>query len=174
MTCESGKMNATHQAMLEGYLQTPNQLEAALVGLYESDLDLTKGEDWSIRQIAHHICNGHMMFAMCVKAILGFDDIELPFNWYMQHTQDEWSDIWVFNQRPLAPALAAFRGSIQDLGDLLTHLPGEVWEKAGHITFRGRSEPTSISVEWVIKMIPAHACDHIQEDILAIRKLHGK
>lgn len=167
-------MNHTHQAMLDAYLQTPEQLEASLAGLSESDLDWTKGEGWSIRQVAHHICNSHMMFAICVKAILGFDDAELPFGWYMQHTQDEWSDIWAFERRPLAPALSAFRTTIQDLADLLTHLPDEAWEKAGHITFRGHSEPTSISVEWIIKMIPAHACDHIQEDILAIRKLHGK
>ena len=135
---------------------------------------MTKGEGWSIRQVAHHLCNGQMMFSMCVKAVLGCDDPELPFAWYMQLTQDDWSTIWAFDRRPLAPALAAFRGSIQDLADLLAHLPDETWARSGQITFRGRTEPTVIPIEWVIGMIPAHANGHIQEDILAIRKLHGK
>ncbi len=167
-------MNKTHQNMLETYLQVPDQLEAALAGLSETDLDLTKGEGWSIRQVVHHLCNGQMMFSMCVKAILGLADLELPFAWYMQLTQDEWSEVWAFDRRPLAPALAAFRGSLQDLADLLAHLPDEAWERSGQITFRGRSEPTTLSVEWVLGMIPAHATGHIQEDILAIRHLHGK
>jgi hypothetical protein len=167
-------MNENHQTMIESYLQVPDQLEAALAGLCEDDLNLTKGEGWSIRQVAHHIATGQMMFAMCVKAILGLDDLELPFSWYMNLTQDEWADIWAYDQRPLAPALAGLRGSILDLADLLAHLPDEVWERSGHITFRGRDQPTTIPIEWVIGMIPSHANAHIQDDILAIRKLHGK
>lgn len=167
-------MNKNHQSMLENYLRVPDLLETALAGLSEIDMDLTKGEGWSIRQVAHHICNGQMMFAMCVKAILGVDDVELPFSWYMNLTQDDWADIWAFDRRPLAPALAGLRGSIQDLADLLAHLPDEVWERSGHITFRGQAQPTTIPIEWVIGMIPSHAGAHIQDDILAIRKQHGK
>ena len=167
-------MNQNHQVMLETDLQVPDQLEAALAGLCEDDLNLTKGEGWSIREVAHHIANGQMMFSLCVKAILGFDDVELPFAWYMNLTQDEWARLWAFSCRPLAPALAGLRGSIQDLADLLAHLPDEAWQRSGHITFRGRDQPTTIPIEWVIGMIPAHANAHIQDDILAIRKLHGK
>ena len=167
-------MNENHQTLLDRYLQMPDQLEAALAGLSEADFDLTKGEGWSIRQVAHHIANGQMMFSLCVKAILGFEDVELPFGWYMDLTQDAWADIWVFDRRPLNPALAGLRGSILDLADLLAHLPGEAWNRSGHITFRGQDQPTTIPIEWVIGMIPAHANAHIQDDILAIRKLHGK
>ncbi|PKN92255.1 MAG: hypothetical protein CVU44_14025 [Chloroflexi bacterium HGW-Chloroflexi-6] len=167
-------MNENHQTLLEHYLQMPDQLEAALAGLSEADFDLTKGEGWSIRQVAHHIANGQMMFSLCVKAILGFEDVELPFGWYMGLTQDAWADIWAFDRRPLNPALAGLRGSILDLADLMAHLPDEAWNRSGHVTFRGQNQPTAISIEWVIGMIPAHANAHVQDDILAIRKLHGK
>lgn len=167
-------MNEEHQRLFESYLQVPDQLEAALVGLSEADQDLTKGEGWSIRQVVHHIATGQMMFSMCVKAILGFDDVALPFGWYMDLTQDEWAEIWAFDRRPLAPALAGLRGSILDLADLLANLPDEAWARSGHITFRGQNQPTVIPIKWVIGMIPSHANAHIQDDILAIRKLHGK
>ena len=167
-------LSQTHQEMLATYRNFPAQVEAALADLSEIDLDLTKGEGWSIRQVVHHLANGQMMFSMCVKAMLGFEDVALPFNWYMELTQDEWSAVWAFDRRPLGPALAALHSSVDDLADLLAHLPDEVWGRTGHITFRGQSEPAHLPIEWVIGMLPQHANGHIQDDILAIRKLHGK
>ena len=167
-------MNKKHQRLLESYLRVPDQLEAALAGLSEEDLDLSKGEGWSIRQVVHHIVSGQMMFSISVKAILGFGDVELPFDWYMDLSQDKWADIWAFDRRPLAPALSGLRGSILDLADLMEHLPDKAWARSGHITFRGQDQPKTIPIEWLIEMIPTHASAHIKDDILAIRKLHGK
>ena len=54
----------TPEAILTAFAAGPEDLDRALAGLSESDLDLARGpEKWTIRQIVHHIVDGDHMRA---------------------------------------------------------------------------------------------------------------
>jgi hypothetical protein len=59
-TDTKGKVTMTDiQALLTRYAEGPEQLEAALAGLEETNLDVADTpESWTIRQIVHHIVDG--------------------------------------------------------------------------------------------------------------------
>jgi hypothetical protein len=166
-------MLTNHQKLLENYQQIPCLLESALQGLSDADLDLNRGEGWSIREVAHHLVDGQSLFAMCIKALVGTDGIELPMTWYFAISQDEWACRWAYAQRPLCPSLEAYRCGINEIADLLVHCP-DAWTHAGYVTWPGQTERTTMSIEAIVDLVYRHACAHIEEDILLIRKLYSK
>lgn len=166
-------MSIDYQKLLENYQQIPCLLESALQGLSEADLNLNKGEGWSIREVVHHLVDGHAIFAICIKALVGTPGIELPMTWYFAISQDEWSARWNYTERPLGPVLMAYQGGISEIADLLAHCP-EAWPQAGYIVWPGRTEKSTMTIESIVDLIYRHACVHIEEDILLIKKLHSK
>ena len=59
-------------AILARYIDGVAQLEAAIVGLTESDLDIAQAAGrWTIRQIVHHVIDGDDLRKVCIKAALG-------------------------------------------------------------------------------------------------------
>jgi hypothetical protein len=162
-----------YQILLANYQHIPDLLESALQGLSEADLDLNRGEGWSIREVAHHLVDGQSLFAMCIKALVGTAGIELPMTWYFAISQDEWASRWAYARRPLCPSLDAYRSGIGEIADLLSHRP-DAWAYAGYVTWPGQTERTMMSVEAIVELVYRHACAHIEEDILLIRKFHGK
>ena len=72
----------TPSATLALYADGPTQLEAVLMGLTESDLNLAQpGDSWTIRQIVHHLADGDDLWKTCIKAALGNSVVSLsaPF-----------------------------------------------------------------------------------------------
>ena len=86
-----GNMNAQlsgHEEIIANYGNCPSQLEAALLGLSEINLDLrTSAEGWAIREIVHHITDGDDMWKMFIKQAIGNPDSEFFLNWYWQVPQ---------------------------------------------------------------------------------------
>jgi hypothetical protein len=109
-------------------LQLPERLEAAIAGLSESELDLTKGEGWSIRQYIHHTVEGELMWQIILRAVVGRDGIEFLIAWYFGLPQDEWARGWAYDKRPVEQSQALFRSSTRALVELLRNLPPEAWE----------------------------------------------
>ena len=162
-----------YRTLLENYQHIPDLLESALQNLSDEELDLNRGEGWSIREVAHHLVDGQDLFAMCIKALVGTDGIALPITWYFAISQDEWARRWAYAQRPLKPSLDAYRNGIGEIVDLLNHCP-ETWTHTGYVIWPGQTEKTMMSVEAIINLVYRHVCAHIEEDILLIRKIHGK
>ena len=47
------------EATIARYADGPNQLETAIVGLSEEELDIAESDgSWTIRQIVHHVADG--------------------------------------------------------------------------------------------------------------------
>jgi hypothetical protein len=92
--------------------------------------------------------------------------------WYFVQDQDTWAERWGYDRRPVAPALALFRGSTSNLGGFLRCLP-EIWEHCGRITWRGNTSETVYSVRDIVLMHIGHMDQH-EADIRAIRELHKK
>ncbi len=165
-------MNKSHDTLLNRYLQLPDRLEAAIAGLAEADLDLTKNDGWSIRAYVHHVVEGEWMWQLFLRAILGWDGIEIPIAWYFGLEQEEWGRRWAYGKRALGPTLALFRGSTATLVELLRNVPPEAWEHSGRVTWLGDEKETRLTVRAIVLMHLRHMDGHTA-DIRTIRELHG-
>lgn len=158
-------------ALLTNYAKGPEQLESALAGLEEADLDVAAASDgWTIRQIAHHIVDGDDLWSLCIKAALGDSRGLFSYCWYWEKPQDEWADNWGYAEREIAPSLALFRAKRRHISQLLHQTP-DVWEKHTLITVPDGDEKAT-SVRYVVEMQTNHLKGHI-EDIQVIRKKHN-
>jgi hypothetical protein len=164
-------MSQTHEALLKKYLQLPGRLETAITGLSEADLDL-RGEGWSIREYVHHTVEGELLWQVNLRAILGTDGIEFPFQWYFRLSQDEWAQRWASCKRAIEPTLALFRASTRSLAELLRCVDPEAWKHHGLVTWPGAKEIKRLTVREIILIHIGHMDQHTA-DIQAIREMHG-
>ena len=80
-------------ATLALYADGPAQLEAMLMSLTESDLNLSQtGDSWTIRQIVHHVADGDDIWKTCIKAALGNSEGLFSLQWYWDKPQIEWAE----------------------------------------------------------------------------------
>ena len=82
-------------AILAPYTDGVAQLEAAIPGLTESDLDIAQAASvWTIRQIVHHVIDGDDLWKVCIKAALGHSEGIFSLQWYCEKPQDKWVESW--------------------------------------------------------------------------------
>ncbi len=158
------------QTLLTLYTEGPEQLEAALAGLDEANLDEAETpESWTIRQIVHHLVDGDDLWNMCIKASLGDSRGLFSYRWYWEKPQDEWADHWGYAGREIEPSLALFRANRCHISQLLHQTP-DAWEKYTLITLPD-GEERATSVRYVVAMQMEHVEGHVK-DIRAIREKH--
>jgi len=160
----------TTKTVLNHYEDGPAQLESALAGLSESDLDFALSDDsWSIRQIVHHIVDGDDIWKTCIKAALGNSDALFNLQWYTAKPQMEWSESWAYS-RSLESSLALYRANRRHIVDLIEHIPGAC-EKSALLQRPGKAD-IRITVFDVVELHVQHLADHIK-DIRTIRQAHN-
>jgi hypothetical protein len=169
-----GNMNAQlsgHEEVIANYGNCPSQLEAALLGLSEINLDLrTSAEGWSIRDIVHHIADGDDMWKMFIKQAIGNPGSEFYLNWYWQVPQDEWAKSWNYKERLIGPSLAMFRANRSHIVQLLRSTPGAM-EKRLRVCWPKIGE-REVMVASILEGQTQHAIEHIAE-IDEIRGVHS-
>ena len=156
---------------LAHYAEGPAQLEAALEGLAEADLDVALSADtWTIRQTVHHVVDGDDLWKMCIKAALGSSTGLFSYGWYWKIPQDTWVQSWDYAGRAIEPSLALFRANRSHVAQLLQQIP-DGWERCSLITLPdGEEKPTSVG--YVVEMQVNHVLGHV-DDIWRIREAHG-
>jgi uncharacterized damage-inducible protein DinB len=150
------------------YVEGPAQLEQALVGLQDADLDAPPAQGgWTIRQIVHHIVDGDDIWKLYIKAALGNEQGEFTLEWYGVVPQDIWADRWAYAGRPIHVSLALLQATRAHVTQLLAHVP-DAWSRS--ITLRRPSgETTRLTVGAVVAMQADHLQHHLRR-ILAIRE----
>ena len=159
-------------ALLARYADGPAQLEAALAGLTEADLDLALTADtWTIRQLVHHVVDGDDLWKVCIKAALGSSRGLFSFQWYWDKPQEEWVESWDYAGRAIEPSLSLFQANRCHTVQLLRQIP-DAWERHALITLpNGEERPTS--VRYVVEMQAQHVTGHVN-DIRTIRQAHNQ
>jgi hypothetical protein len=165
-------MSDSPETLLERYMHLPDRMESAIAGLSESQMDLTLGTGWSIREYLHHTVEGELLWQVNLRAIVGTDGVKFPFLWYMTIPQDEWAKRWAYGKRAIGPSLILFRGSTSSLVELLGNSPPEVWDHYGRITWPGAKNENRITVRDIVLMHLRHMDIHTA-DIQSIRVRHG-
>ena len=158
--------------LIANYGSCPSQLEAAILGLSERNLDIGKStEDWTIRETIHHIADGDDMWKLFIKRAIGNPNGEYAFDWYWQVPQDEWAKRWSYKERSIEPSLALFRANRSHIVQLLRHTPGAL-EKSLRVRWPTKLGEQEVKVALVVEGQTQHALAHIAE-IRDIRKIFG-
>lgn len=159
------------ETILARYADGPAQLESAISGLKESELDLAQSSDsWSIRQIVHHVADGDDIWKIAIKAALGNSSGTYSLLWYWDKPQDEWVESWDYASRGIESSLGLFRANRRHMVQLLQPIP-DAWER--HIFIqRPDGEKRQTTVGYIVEMQADHVQGHI-DDIRRIREVHG-
>ena len=159
-------------ATLTRFLDGPSQLEAAIAGLSDKELDAPPvPPGWTIRQIAHHIVDGDDLWKMYVKAANGTPESGATLQWYWNSPQDQWAQAWIYATRALEPGLALFRANRAHVSQLVTGIP-DAWHRSVLILWPKR-EPSRETVGEIVQSQAHHALDHVR-DIRAVRSALGR
>jgi hypothetical protein len=158
-------------AILAQYKDGPAQLQTALAGLSEAALDAAPdAENWSIRQLVHHIVDGDDVWKTFIKIALGNSEATFELQWYWDIPQTTWAESWAYATREIEPSLALFHANRRHVVQLVQEIPG-AWERSLTIKWP-HGDLQQVTVGWVIEMQSRHVAGHV-EDIQKIRKVHG-
>lgn len=156
--------------LIRRYKQLPGDLETALAGLSDEQLDLSRAPDaWSIRQITHHIVDADDVTKALVKAAMGTPGCLYCLEWYDPH--NTWAITLDYAHRPMAPALALLRANHCELEGLLAHLP-DAWDRHALLRRHADGMPARTSVARMLWNQVQHAYHHL-EQIRRTRLQHG-
>ncbi len=151
----------TREKKLAEYAALSDQLEAALAGLSEAELDTAAGEGkWTIRQIVHHISDAQDLIGTVMKVALGNSGSTYDQTWYdMSNT---WAETLDYAGRSIAPAGTLLRARLVQIEQLLRHLP-DAWERCVNLKTAMTPEGREVTVEYLIDSQTHHALHHIAQ-----------
>ena len=158
-------------AVLARYADGPDQLEAAIAGLTDANLDVAQTSDtWTIRQYTHHVVDGDDLWKTCIKAALGNSTDVFSLQWYWDKSQDTWAESWDYAGRAIEPSLVLFHANPRHVVQLLQQIP-DAWERRVLVRWPNGQE-AQLTVGYVVKMQADHVMSHIN-DILTIRRTYN-
>ncbi len=151
------------------YEKGPGELEAVLTGLSEAELDLSDAPDqWSIRQLVHHMAEGETLFVMQIKTALaqsGTTYVRSPYN------QEIWPDVLGYAKRPVGPSVALVKAIRGNVLELLHYIPDN-WERYVNVKFlEEEGEGRKTTVGETLTVMTRHLLEH-SKDIQKIRSAH--
>jgi uncharacterized damage-inducible protein DinB len=159
------------EVIIARYADGPDQVEAAIAGLSEGELDIAESDDtWTIRQIVHHIVDGDDIWKVFIKRAIGNPGGKFDLQWYWAMPQDEWVKSWAYASREIEPSLALFHASRGHIVQLLESMPA-AWERSLVVRWPN-GEEQKVSVAWVVEMQAQHVPGHL-DDIRRARQVHG-
>lgn len=159
------------QEILETYAQGPEILSRAMDEIPEELLDQSlDNENWSIREIIHHIVEGDDLFVPFIKQALGGLGGHFQMDWYFEQSQIEWGKCWSFNSREIETALTLYRANRAHTCTILAGVK-KPWEYKLNITWPGQS-PIEYNIPDIMKIQIHHLEEHLEEikEILQAKK----
>ncbi len=143
--------------------QLPAQLEAAIAGLNDAQLDTPyRDGGWTVRQVVHHLADSHMNAYIRMRLIATEDRPTLK-----PYDQDVWARFYDAQSMPVAPSLAILRGLHERWTDFLQRLSAESWSRAGHHPERGE-----VTLDSLVTIYAGHGAKHVDQ-IMGLRQAKG-
>ncbi len=153
------------------YSRGGNDVAVVLAGLAETDLDLTRApQEWSIRQIVHHLAETdsmHLMIFASALAQSGSTFLRNPYD------QDLWVETLAYKERAIEPSLALIKATRQYLAQLFQHIPDH-WDRYVLLKFaNSESEGDKVTVGQLLNGLNWHLAAHCAE-IHETRRIHNR
>lgn len=157
-TASSTVNEARRAALIARYEEGPRVVEAALLGITETELDTRPGPgDWSPREIVQHLADSEMTSALRLRRLLVEDEPELA-----GYDEEAYARVLRYADRPIGPALNALRAARATSAQLLARLAPADWLRQGTHTESGL-----YSVETWLELYATHAHDHAAQILRA-------
>lgn len=154
----------TDTEVVERFASAPAELEEALAGLSEAQLDLPRAPGkWSIRQTVHHMADSDASSLVRILMALAESGREFKSNPY---SQDRWVEGLDSARRPVTTSVALFAAIRAHVTALVRHLP-DALDRSVETSATGRS-----TVRHMLSMLGSHAIGHTAQ-ILETRRVHG-
>lgn len=158
------------ETILNKFAAGVEQLDAALEGLSDTDLNLTRAEGtWSIRQIVHHITDAEEIWKIAIKAALGNSGCTYDITWYEDNNLC--AEPLDYAIRPIDTAVASFKLARRETVELAKHF-SDVLDR--HLFFYRESmeEPKRFDVMEIIRFQTMHLDRHVKQ-ITKTRTVHN-
>jgi len=163
------KKKMENEQLVKEFSDGIGQLDKALEGLSEADLNLAREEGkWSIRQIVHHIAEAEELWNIALKAALANPGCNFDFNWYI--ADNKCAGPLLYHRRPIDEAVALFRSSRKQILELLD-LADNAWEQFLYPEHQSMPEKMKFSIDDIIQWQIKHLRIHIIQ-IKKTRKVH--
>ena len=146
-------------ALVTRYKEGHRAVVDAFRGIADEELDRSASDEWTPRQIAHHLADSEMMSAIRIRRLLTEDEPVIYGYDEAAFARKLTSD------RPIEPSLEAMRWARETCAQLMERMTEEDWQIVGTHTESG-----SYSTEDWLKIYAAHAHDHAEQ----IKRARGK
>jgi hypothetical protein len=145
-------------ALIDRYRTGTADVEDALAGITDDELDRPPADpdDWTARQVAHHLADSEAMAYIRLRRLLA-EDAPLIAG----YDEPEWARRLHYD-RPIASSLAVLAAVRTASLELLERLAGGDWSRAG-----AHSDSGAYGVEDWLRIYADHAHDHADQIRLA-------
>ncbi len=142
---------ATREDLIERYKAGFGVVDAALAGITDAELDARPDPaEWTAREVVHHLADSEMTSAIRLRRLLAEDDPTIH-----GYDQNAFAKDLFYSERPIGPALEAFRAARDTTSEILDLLSEEQWARQGRHTEAG-----PYGDETWLEIYAAHAHDH--------------
>ncbi len=154
---------AERQRLIQMYEAGYEAVIAALEGITETGLDVREAPDeWSPRQVVHHLGDSEMNAALRLRTILADDQAVIQ-----GYDEKEYAKR-LFYDRPIGASLAAFRAAREATAPILRSMSDDQWAREGTHTQYG-----AFGAEIWLTYYGVHAHDHADQ-IRRAREANGQ
>jgi len=142
------------QALIARYREGWAEVARALEGFPAQDLTARPFPGkWTAAEIVHHLADSEMQSAIRLRKLLAE-----PHPVIQGYDQEVWAVKLRYQERPIEPALAAFRAARETTAQLFEHMSDEDWRHLGW-----HSESGSYHSERWLEIYADHAHGHADQ-----------
>lgn len=145
--------------LIRRYRDGHRAVAEALRDLQPEELDRSAENEWTPRQIAHHLADSEMMSAIRLRLLIAEDQPTL-----MGYDEKKLAER-LTSDRPVEPSLEAMRWARETSAQILERLTEDDWRRTGT-----HEESGPYSVEKWLRIYANHGHDHADQ----IRRARGK
>jgi hypothetical protein len=139
------------QALIERYADGYEEVLRSIEGLTEEEMSARPlAGKWTAREIVQHLGDSEMASAIRLRKLLTEDHAQIQ-----GYDEAAYAVRLRYNERPIAPALEAFRGARATTAQILAHMTEGDWARAGTHSEHGRYT----AEDW-LRIYAAHAHNH--------------
>jgi hypothetical protein len=146
--------HARRKALIARYREGVEEVARALEGFPGQDLTARPFPGkWTAAEIVHHLADSEMQSAIRLRKLLAE-----PHPVIQGYDQEAWAVKLHYQDRPIGPALAAFRAARETTAQLFEHMSDEDWRHLGW-----HSEAGSYHSELWLEIYADHAHGHADQ-----------
>lgn len=152
-------MNEKQEKILNDFRKVLKDLDALLEGLPEDALDWSDKEDWSIREVLHHLADDGNVYTFIIERALAIPDCKVFFGEFPGN--EAWAERLDFGERPVDGVLNLIQAQRHFLAELVGHFP-ERWENKVNYHNTDGEKIANRTVAEMVLMLTEHMREHIE------------